>query len=88
MPRSFCLRAGLLREAQPAWTGQHYAVAIDEAREVRKADPRRQAAHQLIAVCSCAVGAATDAREAVSRLDEHKCKMVQSHCQRHGVSLE
>jgi eukaryotic-like serine/threonine-protein kinase len=79
---------GLLREAQQAWTRQHYAVAIDKAREVLKADPRRQAAHQIIAVCSCAVGAADDAREAVSHLDEHKRKMVQGLCQRHGVTLE
>ncbi|MBN2572935.1 MAG: protein kinase [Deltaproteobacteria bacterium] len=78
----------LLREAQQAWTRQHYAVAIDKAREVLKADPRRRAAHQIIAVCSCAVGAAEDAREAASHLDEHKRKLVQTLCQRHGVNLE
>jgi eukaryotic-like serine/threonine-protein kinase len=78
----------LLREAQQAWTRQYYAVAIDKARAVLKADPRRQAAHQIIAVCSCAVGAADDAKEAVSHLDDHKRKLVESLCQRHGVTLE
>ena len=78
----------LLREAQQAWTRQHYAVAIEKAREVLKTAPNRQAAHQIIAVCSCAVGAADDAREAASHLDEHKRDLVRTLCQRHGVTLE
>ena len=78
----------LLRDAQQAWSRQHYAVAIDKAREALKADPRRQAAHQIIAVCSCAIGNADDAREAVSHLDDYKRKLVRSLCQRHGVTLE
>jgi hypothetical protein len=78
----------LLHEAQQAWTRQHYAVAIDKARDVLKVAPNRQAAHQIIAVCSCAVGAADDAREAASHLDEHNRKLVQTLCQRHGVTLE
>jgi len=73
----------LLREAQQAWTRQHYAVAIEKAREVLKTAPNRQAAHQIIAVCSCAVGAADDAREAASHLDEHKRDLVRTLCQRH-----
>jgi hypothetical protein len=78
----------LLRDAQQAWSRQHYAVAIDKAREALKADPGRQAAHQIIAVCSCAIGNADDAREAVSHLDDYKRKLVRSLCQRHGVTLE
>ena len=78
----------LLHEAQQAWTRQHYAVAIDKARDVLKVAPNRQAAHQIIAVCSCAVGAAADARDAASHLDEHNRKLVQTLCQRHGVTLE
>jgi serine/threonine-protein kinase len=78
----------LLRESQQAWTRQYYAVAIDKARAVLKIAPNRQTAHQIIAVCSCALGAADDAREAASHLDEHKRKLVQTLCQRHGVTLE
>jgi serine/threonine protein kinase len=78
----------LLHEAQTAWTKRYYAVAIDKAREVLKAEPKRQAAHQIIAVCSCAIGRADDAREAAAHLDEHKRKMVQALCQRDGVTLE
>ena len=78
----------LLRDAQQAWSKQHYAVAIDKAREVLKADPGRQTAHQIMAVCSCAIGNADDAREAMSHLDEYKRKLVKSLCQRHGVTLE
>jgi hypothetical protein len=78
----------LLRESQQAWTRQYYAVAIDKARAVLKIAPNRQAAHQIIAVCSCALGAADDAREAASHLDEHKRKLVQTLCQRHGVTLD
>jgi hypothetical protein len=78
----------LLREAQEAWSKRYYALAIDKAREVLMAEPKRQAAHQIIAVCSCAIGNATDAREAASHLDEHKRKMVQTLCQRDGVTLE
>jgi serine/threonine protein kinase len=78
----------LLRDAQQAWTRQYYALAIDKARAVLKVAPNRQAAHQIIAVSSCAVGAASDAREAAAHLDEHKRKLVQTLCQRHGVTLE
>jgi serine/threonine protein kinase len=78
----------LLKEAQQAWTRQHYGVAIDKAREVLKAAPGRHDAYQIIAVCSCAIGAAADAREAVSHLDSHKQKLVQSLCKNHGVTLE
>jgi serine/threonine protein kinase len=78
----------LLRDAQQAWTRQYYALAIEKARAVLEADPRRQAAHQIIAVCSCAMGSAEEAREAVSHLDDHKRKLVQTLCQRHGVTLE
>ena len=78
----------LLREAQEAWSKRYYAVAIDKAREVLQAEPKRQAAHQIIAVCSCAIGNAADAREAASHLDDHKRKMVQTLCQRDGVTLE
>jgi serine/threonine-protein kinase len=78
----------LLKEAQQAWSRRYYGVAIDKAREVLKASPGRHDAYQIIAVCSCAVGAAEDAREAVSHLDSHKQKLVQSLCKNHGVTLE
>ncbi len=78
----------ILREAQQAWSKQYYAVAIDKAREVLKASPGRHDAYQIIAVCSCAVGAAADAQEAMSHLDLHKQKLVISLCKNHGVTLE
>jgi len=78
----------LLREAQEAWSRRYHALAIEKARAVLAVDPRRQAAHQIIAVCSCAIGNAADAREASAQLDEHKRKMVRALCQRHGVTLE
>lgn len=78
----------LLRDAQQAWSRRHYGVAIDKARAVLKASPGRHDAYQIIAVCSCAVGSAEDAREAVSHLDPHKQKLVQSLCKNHGVTLE
>jgi ATP-dependent protease ClpP protease subunit len=55
---------------------------------VLKVSPNRQAAHQIIAVSSCAIGNAADAREAASHLDEHKRKLVQTLCQNNGVTLE
>ena len=78
----------LLRDAQQAWSRQYYGVAIDKARAVLQAAPGRHDAYQIIAVCSCATGAAADAREAVSHLDPHKQKLVQSLCKNHGVTLE
>jgi serine/threonine protein kinase len=78
----------LLKAAQQAWSRGYYAVAIDKAHEVLKVSPNRQAAHQIIAVSSCAIGNAADAREAASHLDEHKRKLVQTLCQNNGVTLE
>jgi serine/threonine-protein kinase len=78
----------LLREAQQAWSRRYYAVAIDKARLVLAAAPGRHDAYQIIAVCSCAVGSADDAREAMSHLDPHKQKLVQSLCKNHGLTLE
>jgi hypothetical protein len=78
----------LLREAQQAWSRKYYAVAIDKAREVLKASPGRHEAYQIIAVCSCAVGVAADAQEAIAHLDLHKQKLVQTLCKSHGITLE
>ncbi len=79
---------GLLRDAQQAWSRRYYGVAIDKARAVLKASPGRHDAYQIIAVCSCATGAAGDAREAMSHLDLHKQKLVQTLCRNQGVDLE
>jgi hypothetical protein len=78
----------LLRDAQQAWSKQYYAVAIGKAEAALKIDPGRQAAYQIIAVCSCALRRADAAQQAISHLDEHKRRMVQTLCQRHGVTLE
>jgi serine/threonine protein kinase len=77
-----------LREAQQAYMRRYYALAIEKAREVLRANAGQQTAHQIIAASSCALGAAADAREAMTHLDEHKRKLVQSLCERNGVSLE
>jgi serine/threonine protein kinase len=78
----------LLRDAQQAWSRQYYAVAIDKAEAALKIDPSRQTAYQIVAVCSCALRQADAAKQAISHLDEHKRRMVQTLCQHHGVSLE
>lgn len=78
----------LLRDAQQAWSKQYYAVAIEKAEAALKIDPGRQTAYQIIAVCSCALRQADAAKQAVSHLHEHKRGMVQTLCQRHGVTLE
>jgi serine/threonine protein kinase len=78
----------LLRDAQQAWSKQYYAVAIGKAEAALKIDPGRQTAYQIIAVCSCAIRQADAAKQAVSHLDEHKRRMVQTLCQHHGVTLE
>ena len=78
----------LVREAQQAYMRRYYAVAIDKAREVLRAKPGRQTAYQIIAASSCALGEASDAREAASHLDEHKRRLVHSLCERNGVKLE
>ena len=78
----------LLRDAQQAWSKQYYAVAIGKAEAALKIDPGRQTAYQIIAVCSCAIRQADAAKQAVSHLDEHKRRMVQTLCQHHGVTLD
>jgi serine/threonine protein kinase len=78
----------LMREARQAWGRRHYAVAIDRARAVLEAAPGRPEAYQIIAVCSCAIGAAADAQEAVSHLEEQKRKLVQGLCKNHGITLD
>jgi len=78
----------LLREAQQAWTRRYYAVAIDKARAVLKAEPGRHTAYQIIAASSCALGDAAEARQAIAHLDEDKRKLVRSLCARNGVILD
>jgi hypothetical protein len=78
----------LLREAQQAWGRRHYALAIDKARAVLEASPGRREAYQIIAICSCAIGATADAQEAVSHLDAKKHQLVQSLCKNNGITIE
>jgi len=78
----------LLKDAQQAWARRYYALAIEKARAALKAAPGRQAAYQIIAASSCALGEAADAREAASHLDEHKRRLVYGLCERNGVKLE
>lgn len=78
----------LVREARQAWSQKYYGLAIAKARAVLEAAPGRHEAYQIIAVCSCAVGAANEAQAAVTHLDAHKQKLVASLCKNHGVTLE
>jgi serine/threonine protein kinase len=78
----------LVREAQQAWTRQHYAVAIDKARAALRGDPARQDAHQIIALCSCALEEVAAARRAAARLDGQRREQVRAFCSRSGVYLE
>ncbi|MGD0838226.1 MAG: serine/threonine-protein kinase [Polyangia bacterium] len=79
---------GLLREAQLAWSRKYWAGALEKARAVLQLAPDRLDAYQIIAVCSCATGAAAEAKAAALHLDAHKQKLVRSICKSHGVSLE
>jgi len=78
----------LLKEAQQAWLKQYYAVAIDKAQAVLRADPKRYNAYQIIAVSSCAMGDTDAARKAAAHLDDHKRQQVIALCKRQGVDLE
>ena len=78
----------LLKEAQQAWLKQYYALAIDKAQRVLRADPTRRNAHQIMAVSSCAMGDSEAARRSAAYLDEHTRQQVTALCKRHGVDLE
>jgi eukaryotic-like serine/threonine-protein kinase len=78
----------LLQDAQQARRRHYYALAIDKARTVLKADPSRHAAYEIIATSSCELGEVADARQAVRRLDEAKRKQVLDLCEKNGVKLD
>jgi hypothetical protein len=59
---------------------RYYALAVEKARDVLKASPGKQAAYQIIAASSCALGEAADAREAAGHLDEQKRRLVHGLC--------
>jgi hypothetical protein len=78
----------LLKEAQQAWLKQYYALAIDKAQAVLRADPKRHSAFQIMAVSTCAMGDLEAARKAAAHLDERTRQQVTALCKRHGVDLE
>jgi eukaryotic-like serine/threonine-protein kinase len=78
----------LVREAEQAWTRQHYAVALDKARAALRVDPVRRDAHMIIALCSCALEEVAAARRAFSHLDGPARDQVRAFCNRSGVFLE
>jgi serine/threonine protein kinase len=81
----------LVREAQYAWMRGHYTAAISKAHSALKAEPRpAQAvqAYEIIATCSCAIGAADAAREAASHLSDTKREAVRAMCKENGVTIE
>ena len=78
----------MLREAQQAWARHHYAMAIGKAQSALALSPDDKRAYQIIAVCSCALHNADDAKQAVAHLDPAKGKLVRSLCEKDGVVLD
>jgi serine/threonine-protein kinase len=81
----------LVREAQRAWMRGHYAAAIGKAQAALKAEPKAAQAvqaYEIIATCSCAIGAADAAREAASHLSDSKRELVKASCEKNGVTIE
>jgi hypothetical protein len=91
MPPAPATTDDLVREAQQAWLRGHYAYAIGKAQAALKTEtkPAQAAqAYEIIGTCSCALGEADAAREAVSHLGETKREMVKAACEKRGVALE
>jgi len=78
----------MVREAQQAWVRQHYALAISRARDALAIAPDQPLAHQLIALCSCALQRSEDAKQAMAHLDPAKQRLVRTLCQKDGVTLD
>ena len=81
----------LVREAQHAWMGGLCAAAIGKAKAALKAEPKHAQAvqaYEIIATCSCAIGAAGTASEAASHLSDTKREMVKAMCMKNGVNVE
>jgi hypothetical protein len=78
----------LVREAQQAWVRRYYALAIDRARSALALSPYQPLAHQIIALCSCALHKAEDAKQAAVHLDPAKRNLVRTLCAKDGVVLD
>jgi predicted component of type VI protein secretion system len=77
----------LLRQAQQSWVRGQYAAAIDAARKALRAQPGLTRAYQIIAVCSCSLRQAPQARSAYGKLDAQSKAMVAQLCQKSGVTV-
>ena len=77
----------LIQQAQKAWLGGQYALAIDAARRALRAKPGLPNAYQIIAICSCSLGDADTAMRAYEKLDDRNKQLVRSVCQKHGISF-
>jgi serine/threonine protein kinase len=81
----------LVREAQQMWLRGHYGAAIGKAEAALDAEPKpaqAMQAYEIIATCSCALGRADAAREAMSHLNNTKREAVKAVCEKKGVTIE
>ena len=77
----------LIQQAQKAWLGGQYALAIDSARRALRAKPGMANAYQIIAICSCSIGDSDTAMRAYEKLDDRNKQLVRSVCQKHNISF-
>jgi len=75
----------LIKDAQQAWFRGQYAAAVDSARKALKLKPGLVNAHQIIAVCSCALHDQSAAAAAYEKLDERNKQFVKTACQKNGI---
>jgi hypothetical protein len=81
----------LVHEAQAMWMRGHYGAAIGKAEAALQAGPRpaqAMQAYEIIATCSCALGKADAARQAISHLNDTKREAVKAVCAKKGVTIE
>ena len=77
--------------AQQMWLRGHYGAAIGKAEAALDAEPKpaqAMQAYEIIATCSCALGRADAAREAMSHLNNTKREAVKTVCEKKGVTIE
>jgi len=77
----------LIQQAQKAWLGGQYALAIDSARRALRAKPGLANAYQIIAICSCSLGDSDTALRAYEKLDDRNKQLVRSVCQKHNITF-
>lgn len=77
----------LMKQAREAWLRQQCGAAVDLSRKALHAKPGLTDAYQIIAVCSCTLKDVDAANRAYSKLDERNRHLVQTLCQKNGVTV-